>query len=82
MLPRELPISQDALDVAEATMFVMKDKPRLEVVEAIVREFLQAEGFELQHISPDPGSATQFFPQSRLVSPWKPAPSSTEGGEG
>lgn len=98
MLPRELPISQDALDVAEATMFAMKGDPRSAVVEATILSFLQAEGFEVEEtaaytkdnlriphftncVLEEPGWK-RVEPLTRLVSPWKAAPSSTEGGEG
>lgn len=76
----ELPITQDALDVAEATMYALKGKPRSVIIEATVRSFLQAEGLKVERRG-------QFFPdekrkgiqvhrdtEQRLVSPWKPIP--------
>lgn len=41
---------------------------------ALVQAFLEAEGFEVEAMTPDPRSATQFTPQRRLVSPWEPIP--------
>lgn len=97
MLPRELPIIQDALDVAEATMFSMKGKPRSVIVEATVRGYLHAAGFQVEIMGdangagsitqgPEGRSIFRHRPETkkqRLVSKWQqlPVPSSTEGGD-
>lgn len=107
MLPRELPISDDAVEAAalaearwqgcvlaelnERHQDVYRRKARRAIV-----AFLQAEGFEVEETAAykkgnlsiphftgpveRPGWE-RVEPLCRLISPWKPTPSSTEGDE-
>lgn len=83
MLPRELlPISDEAAMAAHeayhARLATQKVDETYVAMPAAIRAFLAAEEFKVEKMTADPQSATQFVPQLRLVSPWKPAPSSTE----
>lgn len=81
-MPRELPISDEA--VQEATGIVVREVARpsaetwQETMRRAIAAFLQAEGFEVETrvASSDIGDE-----EARLVSPWKPAPSPAEEGE-
>lgn len=95
MLPRELPISDVAVEAAaranhdaeherEALCRGFDDCPvkdeYLKDERVAIQAFLQVEGFEVEDDYKSLGGC--FVRETRLVSPWKPAPSSTEGGEG
>jgi hypothetical protein len=95
MLPRELPISDEAVMAAHeayhARLATQKVDETYVAMPAAIQAFLQAEGFEVQRAHRYPSGAHSGGPNvpltdvpvdARLVSPWKPAPSSTEGGEG
>ena len=83
--PRDFPITDEAvaeaLNAFGAAEHVAGKITHSVRIEAAIQAFLKHEGFEVERLLPDPGSITQFFPQERLVSPWKPVPSSREGGE-
>jgi hypothetical protein len=91
MLPRELPISDEGIKAAVAA--VERGGPWDSFTDEVrfgIEAFLQAEGFEVETrgIEPESGAVLDGWDdepgeqQARLVSPWKPAPSSTGGGEG
>lgn len=97
MLPRELPISEGAARAARKAIFgKLADEAPYDVRRGLAA-FLQAEGFEVEETAAykkgnlsiphftgpvDRPGWERVEPLCRLISPWKPAPSSTEGGEG
>lgn len=96
MLPSELPISEEAvraveevLDPGDFAQAVRDGYNPCTLAEDAVRAFLQAEGFEVDwRAAMYEAGAVEDPPYDygdvdfRLRGPWKPAHSSTEGGEG